>query len=67
MGTRGVVAKLPSFMWQDARSVTRAGIDAVMRNETVYVSGQVNQVLAHAVRMLSPRLARTLMRRQGAR
>jgi len=67
MGTRRALAKLPRFMWQDARSVARAGIDAVMRNETVYVSGQVNQVLAHAVRMLSPRLARTLMSQQGKR
>jgi short-subunit dehydrogenase len=67
MGTRGVVSKLPGFMWQDARSVARAGIDAVMRNETVYVTGSVNQVLAHAVRMLSPQLARTLMRRQAKR
>jgi len=67
MGTRGVVSKLPSFMWQDARSVARSGIAAVMRNETVYVTGPVNQMLAHAVRVLSPHLARTLMRRQAKR
>lgn len=67
MGTRGVVSKLPNFMWQDAREVARAGIDAVMRNDTVYVTGPVNQMLAHAVRMLSPQLARTLMRRQAKR
>jgi len=67
MGTRGIVSRLPSFMWQDARDVARAGLAAVNRNDTVYVSGAVNQVLAHAVRMLSPQLARAVMRKQAKR
>ncbi|MET0387056.1 MAG: SDR family oxidoreductase [Polyangiales bacterium] len=67
MGTRSAMSKMPKFMWQDAPSVARAGIAAVMRNETVYVTGPVNQLLAHAVRVLSPNLARTLMRRQAKR
>jgi uncharacterized protein len=67
MGTRAVVSKLPNFMWQDARSVARAGIDAVNRNETVYVTGPVNRLLASAVRVLSPGLARKLARSQASR
>jgi short-subunit dehydrogenase len=67
MGTRAVVSKLPSFMWQDARSVAREGIAAVHRNETVYVTGPVNQLLASAVRMLTPGLARKMMRSQAGR
>jgi short-subunit dehydrogenase len=67
MGTRSVVSKLPDFMWQDARSVAREGIEAVMRNETVYVTGQLNALLANVVRVLSPELARKLMRRQAHR
>lgn len=67
MGTRGVVSKLPKFMWQDARTVAREGIDAVMRNEVVYVTGPVNQLLASAVRVLSPGLARKVMSGQAKR
>jgi short-subunit dehydrogenase len=67
MGTRSVVSKLPSFMWQDARAVAREGVDAVMRNETVYVTGPVNQLLASAVRVLSPGLARKVMMQQAKR
>jgi short-subunit dehydrogenase len=62
MGTRGVVAKLPRFMWQDARSVAREGIAAVMRNEIVHVTGPVNRLVAGVMRHLSPELARGLMR-----
>jgi len=67
MGTRGVVSKLPRFMWQDARAVARAGMAAVHRNETVYVTGSINQLLASAVRVLSPGLARKLMMMQAGR
>jgi short-subunit dehydrogenase len=67
MGTRGVVSKLPKFMWQDARAVAREGVDAVMRNETVYVTGPVNQLLASVVRVLSPGLARKVMMQQAKR
>ena len=70
MGTRAVVSKLPRFMWQDARSIAREGIAAVHRNETVYVTGPVNQLLASAVRVLTlftPALARKMMRSQAGR
>ena len=67
MGTRGVVSKLPRFVWQDARSVLREGIAAVHCNETVYVTGPINQLLASAVRVLTPGLARKVMRSQAGR
>jgi uncharacterized protein len=67
MGTRSRVSKMPEFMWQDARTVAREGVDAVMRNEVVYVAGQLNALLANVVRVLSPDLARKLMRRQAHR
>jgi short-subunit dehydrogenase len=62
MGTRGVVSKLPSFMWLDARSVARQGIDAVMRDETVFVPGPINRLVAGFMRHLTPGRARQLMR-----
>ena len=67
MGTRAVVSKLPTFMWQDARSVAREGINAVHSNKTVYVTGTINQLLASAVRVLTPGLARKMMRSQAGR
>jgi short-subunit dehydrogenase len=67
MGTRGVVSKLPKFMWQDARTVARTGVAAVHRNDTVYVTGPINQLLASVVRMLSPDLARKMMMKQAGR
>jgi short-subunit dehydrogenase len=67
MGTRGVVSKLPSFMWQDARSVARQGLAAVHRNEPVYITGPINQLLASAVRVLTPGLARKMMLKQAER
>ena len=67
MGTRGIVSKLPKFMWQDAETVAREGIAAVMRNDTVYVPGPVNRVFASVARMLTPGQARALMRVQAKR
>jgi short-subunit dehydrogenase len=67
MGTRGIVSKLPDFMWQDANTVAREGIAAVMRNETVCVTGPVNRVLANFMRVLTPDRARSLMRSQAKR
>jgi short-subunit dehydrogenase len=67
MGTRGIVSKLPDFMWQDANTVAREGIAAVMRNETVCVTGPVNRVVANVMRVLTPGRARALMRSQAKR
>ena len=67
MGTRGVVSKLPSFMWQDAHTVAREALDAVERDEIVHVSGPVNRALAAAMRVLAPDWARAFMRRNSGR
>ena len=65
VGTRSVVSKFPRFMWQDARTAARDGVASVHRNETVYVTGPINQLLASAVRVLSPGLARKVMMKQA--
>jgi uncharacterized protein len=67
MGTRGVVSKLPRFMWQDARTVARDDVTVVQLDETVYVTGPINQLLASVVRVLSPGLARKVMSKQAGR
>jgi short-subunit dehydrogenase len=65
MGTRGVVSKLPGFLWQDANSVAREGIAAVMRNDVVHVTGPVNRFVASLMRHLPPQRARNLMRQRA--
>jgi short-subunit dehydrogenase len=67
MGTRSIVSKLPSALWQNADSVAREGIDAVMRGDVVYVPGPLNRALAAIVQHLPPRAARGLMSKSGSR
>lgn len=67
MGTRSIVSKLPSALWQNAEQVAREGIDAVMRGDVVYVPGPVNRALATLMQHLPPRAARGLMQKSGGR
>jgi short-subunit dehydrogenase len=67
MGTRSIVSKLPSALWQNAEQVAREGIDAVMRGDVVYVPGPVNRALAAIMQHLPPRAARGLMSKSGSR
>lgn len=65
MGTRSIVARMPSLMWQDATSVAREGIDAVMRGEVVRVTGPVNRLVAGIMKHLPDKSALELMRRRA--
>lgn len=67
MGTRSIVSKLPSALWQNAEQVAREGIDAVMRGDVVYVPGSVNRALATIMQHLPPKAARGLMSKSGSR
>lgn len=66
-GTRGLMDKLPGFMWQSADEVVRQGIDAVERGEAVYVTGQVNRTIKTVFKLLPDRLALKLSARQSRR
>lgn len=66
-GTRSLVGKLPGFMWQDAPSVVREGIDAVERGKAVHVSGRFNRVLKALNELVPDRLALWLSTRQSKR
>jgi len=67
MGTRGIISKLPAPMWQSADQVAREGLAAVMRGETVYVTGPINRALAVLMQHLPTRTAQRLMKGQAAR
>ena len=64
-GTRDMVSKFPTWMWRDAETVAREGVDAVMRGDVVYVNGVANRVLCGLSRHLPRRLADGLARRQS--
>jgi short-subunit dehydrogenase len=67
MGTRGIVSKLPNALWQNAETVAREGIDAVMRGDVVHVPGPLNRVLATIAQHLPPSAARQFMSKSGSR
>jgi short-subunit dehydrogenase len=63
-GTRELTDKLPDFMWHDAATVARAGLDAVMAGQPVCVPGVVNKTLAFTSRLLPERM-RYMLGRAG--
>ncbi len=65
VGNRGQVSKLPGFMWMDAETVARQGIDAVERGDAVYVNGLVNRTIATVVKHAPSKLALKVMGRQS--
>lgn len=55
-GTRELTDKLPGFLWQEAETVARAGLDAVMAGRPICVPGAVNKTLAFTSRLLPERM-----------
>jgi short-subunit dehydrogenase len=55
-GTRKLTNKLPGFMWHDAETVAREGLDAVLAGQPVCVPGALNKTLAFTSRLLPERL-----------
>jgi len=56
-GTRGVVSKMPNWMWLRAEEVARRGLDAAERGEVVYVTGRVNRAIKTLFKLLPDRFA----------
>ncbi len=46
MGNREHMRKLPGWMWMDAATVARLGVDAAWRGDEVYIPGLVNKAIA---------------------
>lgn len=60
-GMRSRVAKLPKWLWLDAASVARLGVDAVERGDARCVTGGANRLLAGLSKYLPERIARALV------
>ena len=66
-GTRPLVSKLPTFMWQVAQAVVREGIAAAERGEAVHVTGRVNRTIKALAKLTPDRLALWLSARESRR
>jgi short-subunit dehydrogenase len=55
------VSRLPAWLWQDADTVARAGLDAVERGQARCVPGGINRVLAGLSKYLPEPAARALI------
>lgn len=64
-GSREMMSKLPEWMWMDAETVVRQGLDAVERGEAVHVNGRVNKTIKSLVKLIPDRLALHLIGRQS--
>lgn len=66
-GSRELVSRMPRWMWMDADTVARQGLDAVERGEAVYVNGRVNRLIKALAKAMPDRLALRLSARQSRR
>lgn len=64
-GTRGQVSKMPKWMWMDAVSVAREGIDALERGEVVHVAGRANRAIKTLTKLMPDRMALRLVQKRS--
>ncbi len=64
-GTRGIVSKMPKWMWMRAEDVARIGIDAAERGEIVCVTGRVNRAIKALFKLLPDRFALRAMQKRS--
>ncbi len=62
---RGLVSKLPGWMWSDADDVVRQGLDAVERGRVVCVPGRANRAIKTLMDLLPDRAALGLVARRA--
>lgn len=62
---RGLVSKLPGWMWSNADDVVRQGLDAVERGRVLCVPGRVNRAIKVLMDVLPDRVALGLVARRA--
>jgi short-subunit dehydrogenase len=62
---RGLVSKLPGWMWSDAADVVKQGLDAVERGRVVCVPGRANRGIKVLMDLLPDRIALGLVARRA--
>ena len=66
-GTRGLVSKLPRYMFMDAEPVIGGALDAVERRHVVYVPGAWNKFVAGLTKAMPRPWAAEIAKKQSAR
>ena len=66
-GSRAMMSKLPKWLWMDAQTVVRQGLQAVERGEAVCINGRINRTIKTLLKLTPDRLALALMGRQSRR
>jgi len=64
-GTREGLNKLPDFMMMQADKCVKLGVEALERNQAVYIPGRINNFLAMLARLLPRKLTQRLMARNS--
>jgi short-subunit dehydrogenase len=64
-GTRGQVSKMPKWMWMDAATVAREGIDALERGEIVHVAGRANRAIKTLTQLMPDRWALRMVQKRS--
>ncbi|MFZ1392951.1 MAG: SDR family oxidoreductase [Dokdonella sp.] len=64
-GSRTLMSKLPGWLWMDAETVVRQGLDAVERGEAVYINGRINRAIKSMLKLMPDRLALHLIGRES--
>jgi len=62
---RGLVSRMPGWMWSDAADVVRAGLDAVELGRVVCVPGRINRAIKVLMDLLPDRVALGLVARRA--
>ncbi|MHC1480634.1 SDR family NAD(P)-dependent oxidoreductase [Frateuria aurantia] len=66
-GTRALMNKMPTYMWQTADEVVAEALEALDRGETVRVTGRVNRLIKAVLKLLPDRLTEKLAAGQSKR
>jgi short-subunit dehydrogenase len=56
---------MPRWMWMDAESVAREGIDALERGEVVHVTGRANRAIKTLTELMPDRWALRLVQKRS--
>jgi short-subunit dehydrogenase len=65
--TRAQVSRMPRWMWMDADTVARQGMDAVARGQAVLINGRANRAIVWLARVMPQGVVRRVVSGSGKR
>jgi short-subunit dehydrogenase len=64
-GTRDQMKGMPRWMWMDAETVVREGLDALERGRSVHITGGINRFIKALFKLLPDRVGQRLIAQRG--